>query len=154
MVFTAEDIDSLLAYQYGQSYTFSVLSLIYPSLDYRNVFHLDHIYPKSLFTRSKLVISGVEEGQVDEFILRVNKVGNLQLLEAIPNIEKSARPFDKWLSETYSSEQERDSFKEKHLISKVAPSGFLDFIEFFEARENIIREELSSLLNVVATEEA
>ena len=153
LVFTAEDIDSLLAYQYGQSYTFSVLSLIYPSLDYRNVFHLDHIYPKSLFTRSKLVISGVEEGQVDEFILRVNKIGNLQLLEAIPNIEKSARPFDKWLSETYNTEQERDSFKEKHLISKVAPSGFLDFIEFFEARENIIREELSSLLNVVATEE-
>ena len=29
----------------------------------------------------------------------------------------------------------------------------LDFIEFFEARESMIKEKLSSLLNVVATEE-
>ena len=152
-MFTSEDIDSLLAYQYGQSYTFSVLSLIYPSLDYRNVFHLDHIYPKSLFTRSKLLKAGVGEDQVDEFTQRVNRIGNLQLLEAIPNIEKSDRPFDVWLGETFSSGQERDSYKEKHLISKSAPIDFLDFIEFFGAREGIIKEELSSLLNVVATEE-
>ena len=153
LVFTSEDIDSLLAYQYGQSYTFSVLSLIYPSLDYRNVFHLDHIYPKSLFTRSKLLKEGVAEDQVDEFTQRVNRIANLQLLEAIPNIEKSDRPFDIWLSETYSSLQEQDSYKEKHLISKLTPIGFLDFIEFFESREGMIKEKLSRLLNVVATEE-
>ena len=153
LVFTSEDIDSLLAYQYGQSYTFSVLSLIYPSLDYRNVFHLDHIYPKSLFTRSKLLKAGIAEDQVDEFTQRVNRIANLQLLEAIPNIEKSDRPFDVWLSETYSSYQEQDSYKEKHLISKSNPIGFLDFIEFFDARESMIKEKLSSLLNVVATEE-
>jgi uncharacterized protein with ParB-like and HNH nuclease domain len=153
LVFTPEDIDSLLSYQYGQSYTFSVLSLLYPSLDFRNVFHLDHIYPKSLFTRTKLLKAGVSEGSVDEFIERVNRIGNLQLLEAIPNIEKSDRPFDAWLNENYSSDLERDAYREKHLILKEVPIGFLDFIDFFEARENLMKAELSKLLNVVATEE-
>lgn len=154
LVFTTEDIDSLLAYQYGQSYTFSVLSLIYPSLDFRNTFHQDHIYPKSLFTRGKLLKAGVEEEKVDEFIQRVNRVGNIQLLEAIPNIEKSARPFDLWINEKYSTQQEIDTYKEKHFISKLSPIGFLDFLEFFEKRENVIKEELSRLLNVTASEEA
>jgi uncharacterized protein with ParB-like and HNH nuclease domain len=154
LVFTTEDIDSLLAYQYGQSYTFSVLSLIYPSLDFRNTFHQDHIYPKSLFTRGKLLKAGVEEEKVDEFIQRVNRIGNIQLLEAIPNIEKSARPFDLWINEKYSTQQEIDAYKEKHFISKLSPIGFLDFLEFFEKRENVIKEELSRLLNVTASEEA
>lgn len=153
LVFTSEDIESLLTYKYGQSYTFSVLSLIYPSLDFRNIFHLDHIYPKSLFTRSRLLKAGVEENEIEGFLQRVNRIGNLQLLEAIPNIEKSATSFNLWLDENYSSEQELSSYKEKHLISKLAPVGFLDFIEFFEARENVIRAELSELLNVVSTEE-
>jgi uncharacterized protein with ParB-like and HNH nuclease domain len=153
LVFTTEDIDSLLAYQYGQSYTFSVLSLIYPSLDFRNTFHQDHIYPKSLFTRGKLLKAGVEEDKIDAFIQRVNRIGNIQLLEAIPNIEKSASPFDLWINEKYNTQQEIDTYKEKHFISKLSPIGFLDFLDFFEKRENVIKEELSRLLNVTASEE-
>ena len=153
LVFTTEDIDSLLAYQYGQSYTFSVLSLIYPSLDFRNTFHQDHIYPKSLFTRGKLLKAGVEEDKIDAFIQRVNRIGNIQLLEAIPNIEKSASPFDLWINEKYKTQQEIDAFKEKHFISKLSPIGFLDFLDFFEKRENVIKEELSRLLNVTPSEE-
>ena len=154
LVFTTEDIDSLLAYQYGQSYTFSVLSLIYPSLDFRNTFHQDHIYPKSLFTRGKLLKAGVEEDKIDAFIQRVNRIGNIQLLEAIPNIEKSACPFDLWIKEKYSTQPEIDAYKEKHFITKTSPIGFLDFLDFFERRENVIKEELSILLNVIASEEA
>jgi uncharacterized protein with ParB-like and HNH nuclease domain len=153
LVFTTEDIDSLLAYQYGQSYTFSVLSLIYPSLDFRNTFHQDHIYPKSLFTRGKLLKAGVEEDKIDAFIQRVNRIGNIQLLEAIPNIEKSASPFDLWINEKYNTQQEINAYKEKHFISKLSPIGFLDFLDFFEKRENVIKEELSRLLNVTPSEE-
>lgn len=153
LVFTTEDIDSLLAYKYGQSYTFSVLSLIYPSLDYRNVFHIDHIYPKSLFTRSKLQKSGLDVHLVEEYIQRVNRLANLQLLEAIPNVEKSDKPFDKWLNENYNTSKEKNLYKYKHLIPKSAPTGFFDFIDFFESREQKIKEELSNLLDVVSNDE-
>ncbi|MFC1906755.1 DUF262 domain-containing protein [Chloroflexota bacterium] len=53
MVFGEEDIDNLLLYKYGGRYTFLVLSLLYPNLDYRNQFHQDHIYPRSFFFKCK-----------------------------------------------------------------------------------------------------
>jgi uncharacterized protein with ParB-like and HNH nuclease domain len=147
LVFTDEDIDSLLAYQYGKSYTFSVLSLIYPSLDFRNVFHEDHIFPKSFFTRNKLLKAGVEDILVDEFLQRFNRIGNLQLLEALPNIEKSDRPFDVWLDETYNDTQ-IDSYLDKHFMPKDVSRGFLNFVEFFNKREALLKDQLKSILNV------
>jgi len=147
LVFTDEDIDSLLAYQYGKSYTFSVLSLIYPSLDFRNVFHEDHIFPKSFFTRNKLLKAGVEDILIDEFLQRFNRIGNLQLLEALPNIEKSDRPFDVWLDETYDNTQ-IDSYLDKHFMPKDVSRGFLNFVEFFNKREALLKDQLKSILNV------
>lgn len=153
LVFTEEDIDSLLAYQYGQSYTFSVLSLIYPSLDFRNVFHEDHIFPKSFFTRTKLLKAGVEDILVDEFMQRVNRVGNLQLLEAIPNIEKSNRPFDVWLEETYDDAQ-ISNYLEKHFMPEDVSREFLNFIEFFNKRESLLKDQLKFILNVNTIKES
>lgn len=147
LLFTDEDIDSLLAYQYGKSYTFSVLSLIYPSLDFRNVFHEDHIFPKSFFTRNKLLKAGVEDILVDEFLQRFNRIGNLQLLEALPNIEKSDRPFDVWLDETYDDTQ-IDSYLDKHFMPKDVSRGFLNFVDFFNKREALLKDQLKSILNV------
>ena len=147
LLFTDEDIDSLLAYQYGKSYTFSVLSLIYPSLDFRNVFHEDHIFPKSFFTRNKLLKAGVEDILIDEFLQRFNRIGNLQLLEALPNIEKSDRPFDVWLNETYDNTQ-IDSYLDKHFMPKDVSRGFLNFVEFFNKREALLKDQLKSILNV------
>lgn len=147
LVFTDEDIDSLLAYQYGKSYTFSVLSLIYPSLDFRNVFHEDHIFPKSFFSRTKLLKAGVENILVDEFMQRYNRIGNLQLLEALPNIEKSDRPFDIWLEETYD-ENQIANYLEKHFMPKNVSRDFLNFIKFFNKREALLKKQLKSILNV------
>lgn len=147
LVFTDEDIDSLLAYQYGKSYTFSVLSLIYPSLDFRNVFHEDHIFPKSFFSRTKLLKAGVEDILVDEFMQRFNRIGNLQLLEALPNIEKSDRPFDVWLEETYD-ENQIANYLERHFMPKNVSRDFLNFIEFFNKREALLKKQLKSILNV------
>jgi hypothetical protein len=146
LVFTEEDIDNLLSYSYGQSYTFSILSVIYPSLDFRNIFHIDHIYPKSLFTNSKMKNLGVPEDQFDSFKERVNKIGNLQLLEATPNIEKSDRPFDDWLKETYKTQAEIDAYLDKHLIPKNSPRDFLSFLTFFEEREKIVKAKLKEIL--------
>jgi hypothetical protein len=60
--FSGEDIEDLLATSYGQKQTFLVLSLLYPWVDYRNAFHLDHIHPQTAFTPKKLRQAGVPEG--------------------------------------------------------------------------------------------
>ena len=51
--FTEDDIDEyLLKLKYGKSETLSVLMLLYPSLDFSNKFHEDHMYPRSKFKKS------------------------------------------------------------------------------------------------------
>lgn len=53
--FTEDDIDEyLLKLRYGKSETLSVLMLLYPSLDFSNKFHEDHMYPRSKFKKSYL----------------------------------------------------------------------------------------------------
>jgi len=101
ILFSDEDIDNLLWSKYGQSFTYSILSLLYPDLDFSNVFHVDHIFPKSKFNRPYLRKLGLSDGQIAEYQENVNYIANLQLLKAIPNIEKQDKDFDKWLFETY-----------------------------------------------------
>lgn len=148
LIFSEEDIDALLAYKYGQSYTFSVLALLYPSLDFKNIFHIDHIWPKSLFTNSKLKKLGVPESEVESYKDRVNLISNLQLLEAIPNIEKQDRPFQVWLEDTFPDERMRAAFKEKHYIPNDTNLSFNNFLSFFEAREHLLRTTLKQILSV------
>jgi len=147
ITFSDEDIESLTYYKYGQNFTFSLMSLLYPSFDFRNKFHIDHIYPKSLFTKSKLRKRGIPEEQIEDFIERSNLLGNLQFLESIPNIEKQHKEFDKWIYEAYPDEEEREKYMEKHYIPDVNLS-FDNFLEFFEKREELIIAKLEDILKI------
>jgi len=138
-------IENLLYYKYGQGFTFSVLSLLYPSLDFRNLFHVDHIFPKSQFTKSKLRKRGISEENVDKYQKYFNHLGNLQLLEATPNIEKLNKDFVLWLNETYPDENDREEYKKRHLIPDV-DLEFENFIEFFEEREKLMVTNFKEIL--------
>ena len=54
MRFASDEVDDLLDSRYGTNRSFLVLSLLYPTLDYKNLFHMDHIYAKSYFTPTGL----------------------------------------------------------------------------------------------------
>ncbi|MCI0618109.1 DUF262 domain-containing protein, partial [bacterium] len=58
-VFNRDEIENLFDYPHGYRYTFPALALLYPSLDFRNKFHIDHIYPKSFFTEKRLRKKGI-----------------------------------------------------------------------------------------------
>lgn len=144
LIFNDEDIENLTWGKYGQSNTFITLSLLYPNLDFRNKFHIDHIFPRSSMTEKKLSKRKIPNDQIQDFILYSDFIGNLQLLEAIPNMEKQNKDFDKWLSAIYSKEQIKD-FKNKHYIPDVE-INFENFIEFFEERERLIVDKLKRIL--------
>lgn len=144
--FSEEDIDNLLSFKYGQSYTFSVLALLYPSLDFNNVFHLDHIHPRSYFTNSKLKKAGIDAELWGDYKDRVDRLANLQMLEARPNIEKSDRPFNQWIEETYSDKANKDAYLKKHHMDTTVPRSFEEFVKFFDARQNKIKEVLKTIL--------
>ncbi|GAT63505.1 DUF262 domain-containing protein [Paludibacter jiangxiensis] len=145
LIFSDEDIENLLYYKYGQGFTFSVLSLLYPSLDYRNLFHIDHIFPKSHFSVSKLRKRKIEEEDITIYQDWYNYIGNLQLLEATPNIEKLDKDFDVWFNDTFRTEGQKKDYMEKHLIPNIDFS-FNNFIVFFQERENLMRKKFKEIL--------
>lgn len=139
--FTDDDINNLLYSKYGHSDTLVILSILYPWADLRHNFHADHMFPKSEFTPKKLAAKGVPEDKISYFIENCNYIGNLQLLEEIPNIEKKAMDFEKWLSEKVPSGELAD-YKKKHYVPSVN-LAFNNFDVFLEEREKLLIERLN-----------
>lgn len=146
MTFDDDEIDNLFYYQYGQAYTYSVLSFIYPSLDFRHKFHQDHIFPKKLFTRKRLLKRGILEPTIDFYLDNYNYLANLQLLEGVPNQEKSDKDFKTWIEEKYPVKAERKEYMKRHYIPNVDLS-LENFKEFIEEREKLITSSFKALLS-------
>ena len=144
--FDDDEIDNLLYYQYAQAYTYSVLAFIYPSLDFRNKFHQDHIFPKKLFTVKKLRKRGINEEDIEFYLENYNYLANLQLLEGIPNQEKSGTDFDVWIKKKYPDKNDRKAYMERNYIPDVELS-LENFREFIEEREKLIVSAFKNLLD-------
>ncbi len=145
IIFSEDDIEALFDYYYGNSYTFSTLAVLYPNLDFKNKFHIDHIYPKSLFKRKNLLNIGISENKTDAFTVLVDYLANLQLMEGIPNIEKSNKDFKQWLFEKYPSPQARKNYMEKNYIPDVDLS-LENFDKFFDERTKLMTAKFKELL--------
>ncbi|GAB6434065.1 MULTISPECIES: GmrSD restriction endonuclease domain-containing protein [Bacillus] len=143
--FSDDEIDNLLSYQYGQKHTFSILAVLYPHLDFRNKFHLDHIFAKSLFTKRNLTKRGIPHEKIDVYVENVNSIVNLQLLEGIPNMEKSDMEFEKWLNEMYKDATKLEKYMEEHCIPMVS-FEFQNFEEFIVKRRELLHEKFKLLV--------
>src|SRR3989338_2056556 len=84
-----DDIENLFFYKYGHPLTFSLLALLYPTLDFKNKFHQDHIFPKSFFSYKKLIAKRFDRYKCDFCLEYFDTVANLQLIEGTPNLEKA-----------------------------------------------------------------
>lgn len=143
--FDDDEIDNLLYYQYGQAYTYSVLAFIYPSLDFRNKFHQDHIFPKKLFTAKRLKKRGIKEEDIEFYLENYNYLANIQLLEGVPNQEKSGTDFDVWIKEKYPNKDDRKAYMDRNYIPDIDLS-LENFKEFIEKREKLIVSAFKKLL--------
>lgn len=132
---TEESIDELLYLQKDDGYTFSVLALLYPNLEYRNNdFHKDHLHPEHAFTSDL----GIEWHLY-------NSVVNLKLLDARENESKNDMPLKDWV-ETQCEKQNRHDFLEHHLIPDTDLS-LNNAKVFFDKRFSILKRKLYSLIN-------
>lgn len=145
LTFEAPEIEDLLHMEYGDKRMFALLSLLFPFVDLRNQFHVDHVFPVSRFTRARLIKAGVDEGMVDDLIRRANELPNLQLLEGAINVEKRATLPADWLSTRYLDDASRGNHRDNHLLGKV-PADLHGFREFYEARRDALRKRLEGLL--------
>lgn len=145
IIFSDDDIENLLEHQYGKGDTLTVLMLLYPSLDFNNKFHIDHMYPKSKFTKKILLKNGVLESKVQDYIDHVNDLSNLQLLAAIPNIEKQNEDFVIWFAANYPTDSDKIQYRTIHYLPDME-YGYDKFEAFQTARRALLKKQLTTLL--------
>ena len=141
------ELEALLDAKYGGPYTFPLLAMFYPSLDFRHKLHQDHIHPRSHFTPAQLRKRGVPDGLHAQFMERVDLIPNLQLLEGQPNIEKSATPFSEWVEQCFPDVEKRSDYAKRNFI----PAASFDlehFMEFFAQRRAALLARLRELVGV------
>jgi uncharacterized protein with ParB-like and HNH nuclease domain len=148
LTFTEEDIDSLIELKYGGDVTFTVLALLYPTLDFRNKFHEDHIHPKSFFKKSELKEKEIDEDKYGFYLNNFNFLPNLQLLEGLPNEEKSNKDFKEWFENKFNTEQEKKDYMAKHYIPNDISLDFTNFENFYSARKELLKKGLKIILGV------
>lgn len=141
LTFSKDTIQNLLNIKYGQGDEFLILSIVYPWMDLSNKFSIDHIFPKSKFSRSYLRGLGMNEDRIKYYTENVNTLANLQLLDSIANISKNDKDFDDWLNTTYPTQNEKDSFCKKNYIPECS-LDFLNFEEFISKRRKLLEQAL------------
>ena len=65
--FVEEEIEDLADLRFGDRRVFPLLTILFPDLGSRDGSDIDHVFPKSLFTPTRLKDAGVTEDQVDEY---------------------------------------------------------------------------------------
>jgi len=147
LIFTDDDVSNLLYSDYGKAHTFSVLALLYPTLNFSNRWHMDHIFPGSFFTPSQLRKKGISEMDAEFYLENYNYLGNLQLMEGLQNEEKLNTDFEKWLEKSYPSEDERKDFLSRNFMPQNVVLSFSNFKQFLNERNKILFAELKKVLS-------
>jgi Protein of unknown function DUF262 len=146
LVFGPEEIDDLLDTEYGDRRVFPLLSLLYPFIDVRQLHHLDHVFPKSQLQRRRLEKIGCGTAVIEDCLSARDKLANLQLLEGLLNVSKGDSVPAEWLSATYPDPTQRQAVLDRHDLGTL-PATAAEFMEFYQARRERMRQRLATLLS-------
>ena len=145
LVFEEEEIEELVDMSYGGALTFALLSLLFPFVNLRNQFHIDHIFARSRFTARRLGNAGVADEEIGDFIKFGDRLANLQLLEGSKNVEKGAKMPAEWLSEEFPHSSSRLNYQNLHLLGDL-PDSMAQFDVFYHARRARLKNRIGELL--------
>ena len=140
--FSNEEIESLLQSGYATKYSYLILSLLYQGRDWKDKsYNEDHIYPKTLFTESKLRKVGLNDDQIQFALQNFNTIANLELLTEPENKSKNATPFDSWITS-------RDTtFMQRHSIPSLPIYSLQEFSSFINLRRQLLIKQLKQVVN-------
>lgn len=133
-------LESLFRFDKG-SYTFMILSLLYPNIKVNGTFafHQDHMHPETSFKYSNLKSLGLDNKTIDEWRKNYNKLANLQLLQSDENESKNRDPLNKWL------------LSHKDEVKYLPPDisyELKNFAQFYSKRKEILKNALKKLLGI------
>lgn len=144
--YTSDEIDSMFdTYEINQ-YTFMILSLLYPNLNYGEIeFHQDHLHPHTSFEEDNIKDLILPNGEVinedmkEDWRRRRNTLANLQILEGRKNESKNAMSLADWLNDEKNNENAK-------YIPKGISYEISNFEEFMEKRQELMSNELKKIL--------
>jgi uncharacterized protein DUF262 len=144
--FEDAEIDELLESRYNRPRTFATLAMLYPGIDLTQTPHVDHIFPQSLFTRSRLTKAGIPANRFDAYIDAADSLPNLQLLSGIPNAEKQATlPYD-WLhGPHFPTAEKRERYLEQNDLQGL-PLELERFLDFHAGRRELMASRLRTIV--------
>ena len=145
LAFEDEELEELVELCYGDRRTFALLSLLFPFVDFRNHFHIDHIFPRAHFTRPRLQKAGLPEDEVERFQGMRDGLANLQLLDGAANIEKQQTLPAEWLRRMFPDQASRSNYCGKHFLFQV-PEEIKEFAAFYQSRREQLQMRISRLL--------
>lgn len=145
LTFEPAEIEDLVHMEYGDKRVFPLLSILFPFIDLRNQFHIDHVFPISKMTIAKLRKEGFDEAAAETIAAHANTLPNFQLLEgAINNEKRAAMPHD-WLSMAFADPQSSQHYRDKHDLGDI-PDQVNGFEEYYQKRQQRLRQKLSTML--------
>jgi hypothetical protein len=142
--FETEEIEDLLDLEYGQPLTFSMLSLLFPHLDFAHHFHIDHVFPKSKMTASALVKQGFSTEEAAQIAQRCNQLPNLQLLQGDINVQKQATLPAQWLEDAFDNSS-RSHYININMLGEL-PADPKEFNDYFLNRRRLMKARIKELL--------
>jgi hypothetical protein len=145
LVISDAQVEEILDLTYGSARTFAVLATLFPHVNTRNLHHVDHIFPQSLLSTSKLKEAGLESAAIEELQNKRDCLPNLQLLEGLENVAKSDVLPAVWAETTYPTEDALRAYQDRNLIRSL-PAALADFDPFYEERRAALALRISSLL--------
>ncbi len=134
-------VRDFLDIRYSTRPAFLGLSLLYDEVGWgAKIYHVDHIFPQSLFTWGRMRDAGYDSSTWSRWYRLMESVANLELLLGPENHEKSNQDINSWLS------TRNPGFRRRHLIpDDDALLRFERFEEFIKAREQLIAARLRKL---------
>lgn len=130
---------------YGNRRVYPLLALLYPGVNVRARFHEDHVFPKSRFTRRRLLEAGVPDSDIADYINKMNQLPNLQLLEGPVNVAKLAALPSAWARSVYPTPVERQAYLALHDLDGM-PEDLSGFGDFYDRRRDRMGARLRALL--------
>jgi uncharacterized protein with ParB-like and HNH nuclease domain len=134
-------IEELLLTQKGSQYSFPILALLYPDMDYKNNnFHQDHLHPAASY-------NDITDNEQETYGWRVyNSILNLQMLDANENMSKNAMNLKDWV-EQESKNVDLKRFMESHIIPQNISLELSNFTEYITKRNELLTTKLKTILN-------
>ncbi len=142
---TNEELEVLVETPIDNRRAFPLLALLYPGVDVRNEFHIDHVFPRSRFTTKQLAEAGVGGDVHDVYQDLRDRLPNLQLLEGSVNTSKQATMPLEWVERTFTDHAARGGWLAAHDLTHL-PGDLAGFVDFYEDRRRLMLERLQRLV--------